>query len=802
MRSLLWASLAFLGGIFLASLAHVSVAAWLILAAAAAGVAIAWRVISGRQNLSSPYPIALASVCLASLLLGAARYQLSIPKQTPDYIAWYNDRQYDLLVTGTLSEPPDYRDTYTNLRLQVTSVDTGDDSPLKVHGLILARVPPNERYRYGDQVQLRGRLETPPENEDFSFRDYLARQGIHAYMSQAKATRLPDNLGNPILRAVYALKERALFNIYRLFPDPEASLLAGILLGVDTGLPADLQQAFKNTGTAHIIAISGFNITIIAGLFVAFFSRFFGPRKGALFAVLGIALYTSMVGADAAVVRAAIMGGLALFARQIGRRQDGLITLTTTAGVMALWNPNLLWDVGFQLSFAATLGLILYAEPFSQAFSRLASRILPEETVQKLAGPVGEFVLFTLAAQLTTLPVMAYHFGRISLVSLIANPFILPAQPLVMILGGLAVLCSLVYLPLGQVAAWLAWPLTAYTIRAVELFDRLPHGVIVLGEFSLLFVLLFYAVLLAWTFAGTRIRDYLATRIREEALVPTTALLSGLVILTLLTWQLALASPDGRLHLTFLDVGSADAILIQTPDGRAVLVNGGSSTSLLSDALGRRLPLSRRSLDWLVVGSTQQNQTEALPHVLDRFQPQNVLWSGNRQASYSSRDLEEWLSDHAVPVTYARPDHTLDLGKGADLRVLSETSRGAVLLLEWESFRALLPVGMNFEALEKMAYGQAIGPVSVLLLADSGYAPINPPAWIEALAPQIIVLDVAAGDKDGMPSDETLESAAAYNLLRTDQNGWINVTSDGSKMWVETELQGKFTVNRTPSPSH
>jgi competence protein ComEC len=348
----------------------------------------------------------------------------------------------------------------------------------------------------------------------------------------------------------------------------------------------------------------------------------------------------------------------------------------------------------------------------------------------------------------------------------------------------------------------LAWPLTAYTIRAVELFDRLPHGVIVLGEFSLLFVLLFYAVLLAWTFAGTRIRDYLATRIREEALVPTTALLSGLVILTLLTWQLALASPDGRLHLTFLDVGSADAILIQTPDGRAVLVNGGSSTSLLSDALGRRLPLSRRSLDWLVVGSTQQNQTEALPHVLDRFQPQNVLWSGNRQASYSSRDLEEWLSDHAVPVTYARPDHTLDLGKGADLRVLSETSRGAVLLLEWESFRALLPVGMNFEALEKMAYGQAIGPVSVLLLADSGYAPINPPAWIEALAPQIIVLDVAAGDKDGMPSDETLESAAAYNLLRTDQNGWINVTSDGSKMWVETELQGKFTVNRTPSPSH
>src|SRR4030095_12964776 len=116
-----------------------------------------------------------------------------------------------------------------------------------------------------------------------------------------------------------------------MFPDPESSLMAGILLGVDTGLTRELQDAFKNTGTAHIIAISGFNISIIAGIFFVFFSRIFGDRRGTVFAILGIALYTFIVGADAAVVRAALMGSLALFARQVGRRQMALNTLLAVA---------------------------------------------------------------------------------------------------------------------------------------------------------------------------------------------------------------------------------------------------------------------------------------------------------------------------------------------------------------------------------------------------------------------------------------------------------------------------------------
>ena len=450
---LVWFSLAFLAGIVFASLVSLHVLTWAALVSGAALLLIIARVVSAQRPSLPFFPFIL----LLAFVLGGTRYQLSVPRFNAFHISFYNDRDYDLLITGTIVEPPDYRDNYTNLRVRAKAVDTGDGD-LPAEGLILVRAFNNQVFHYGENIRLRGTLRTPPENEDFSYRDYLAGQHIHSYMTGAEVTILPGNSGNPFSRAMYTIKDKSLENIYRMFPDPESSLMAGILLGVDTGLTQELQQAFKNTGTAHIIAISGFNISIIAGLFMAFFSKFLGPRRGSILAIVGIAFYTLLVGADAAVVRAAIMGSLALFAKQVGRRQLALNTLLAVALGMTLVNPLYLWDVGFQLSFFATLGLILYADPFSQFANRIITRVFPSSTAEKFAQLFSEFVLLTLAAQVTTIPIMAYHFQRISLVSFIANPFILPAQPAVMILGGLAVLLSLIWLPLGQVAAWITWP--------------------------------------------------------------------------------------------------------------------------------------------------------------------------------------------------------------------------------------------------------------------------------------------------------------------------------------------------------
>lgn len=177
----------------------------------------------------------------------------------------------------------------------------------------------------------------------------------------------------------------------------------------------------------------------------------------------------------------------------------------------------------------------------------------------------------------------------------------------------------------------------------------------------------------------------------------------------------------------------------------------------------------------------------ALPRVLERYPPGAVLWSGNRQASFSSRILNEYLSLKGIPVTNAETDQVLDLGDGATLTVLTSGPRGAVLLLEYQNFRALLPVGMSFEALEELRYGRSVGPVSVLSLADAGYSASNPEEWILNLNPELVVLSVSAADENGMPDGEVLQTVKDRALLRTDSNGWIEITTDGAQMWVDVE---------------
>jgi len=349
-----------------------------------------------------------------------------------------------------------------------------------------------------------------------------------------------------------------------------------------------------------------------------------------------------------------------------------------------------------------------------------------------------------------------------------------------MILGGLSLALSRLYFPLGQVFAWVAWPFPAYTIRMVEFFSTFPNAVLPLDSFSLLVAALYYAVLLALTVGGSNLEKY------RVVLRPTVAL-SVLLALTVVTWRSVLNVPDGRLHVTFLDVGSADAILITTPAGQHVLVNGGPSPSQLSDQLGRRLPPFDRKLDYLVIASTQENELAALPRTLERFPVKSTLWAGNHQASFSAGSLDEWLTGHAVPLREAETGDELDLGSGIRLRMLSVSSSGAILSLDWHNFRVILPVGVNFDMFTQLQDGQGLGPVTAVLLAQSGYSPANPPDWLTALKPQAVILSVAAADPNGLPSPDLFTTLKDANLIRTDASGWIDLSSDGQNTWINVE---------------
>ena len=184
----------------------------------------------------------------------------------------------------------------------------------------------------------------------------------------------------------------------------------------------------------------------------------------------------------------------------------------------------------------------------------------------------------------------------------------------------------------------------------------------------------------------------------------------------------------------------------------------------------------------MIVASPREEQIAALPRTLERFPSGNVLWAGLPSPSREADYLRETLTSLDIQVTDALPEQALDLGDGAILKVLTVSERGAILLLEWKQFRALLPLGVDPESQEFLRMGQDVGQVNVLLLADQGYAPLNSPKWIGNLRPQLVLLSVAADARDGRPDRETLDALGGYSLLCTDQHGWIQISTDGQQM--------------------
>jgi competence protein ComEC len=693
-------------------------------------------------------------------------------------------------ITGVVIDSPDIRDTYTGLWISTERIRYDNSwATEEVHGLVLLRAPRNGDWAYGDRLRAYGTIETPPVFETFSYRDYLARQGVHSLMPYAYVNRLAKRQANPLIQVIYDFRAHALETVYALFPDPEASLLAGILLGVESGILPEVREAFNQTGTTHIIAISGFNITIVAAIFTSLFGRWLGARRGAIAAGIAIAVYTILVGADAAVVRAAIMGGLSLLALRLGRQTDGLASLAAAAIAMTALNPLVLMDVGFQLSFAATLGLVLYAESLHNGFLRVAKRYLPEVQAKWLARPISEFVLFTFAAQVTTLPLTAYYFSRISMSALLANPVILPAQPPVMILGGLATLVGSLWLPLGRPIAWITWPFTAFTIRAVEFFASWHMTVIPLARARTLFVALFYLLLAGLTVLiklPPERRPKIISAVSERVNLTAGFTLAALAVSSSLLWQMIVHRPDGKLHLTVLDVGSGESVLIQSPTGRFVLINGGPSPIALSEALGRRLPILHRHLDWLVISGTRDDQIAGLAGVPERLSVGNVLLAGPPGRS-AYRHLIDELTEVGRPIIPAMEGHILDLGDGARLEVVAIGEHGAVLELTYGLARFLLAPGADPALVNEIEKKRSIGRVSAILLPDGGNTAVNPYGWLNQLQPLVALISIEAGNSRGLPSREVLDALQGRNILRTDLNGWIELTTDGEQLWTEVE---------------
>ncbi|HSW58743.1 MAG TPA: DNA internalization-related competence protein ComEC/Rec2 [Dehalococcoidales bacterium] len=787
-------SLAWIAGIFLGS--YFSLPWWFL----ASGLvpAVPGILYKARRKILLTFSAILVFFCG-----GAAYYPASLPENT---VKTFIDTREDIEITGIIGSPPEIKDKTAHLEIEVQTINSRP-----VSGRILAFVSRYPEFSYGDLVRLQGRLTAAPQFEGFDYQVYLTRQGIQAVTLYPEVQTIRPQTAFSLLGWMYNVRQKLSEALASALPEPHAGLSQGILLGIRTAIPSDLKNDLSVTGTAHLIAISGINLTIIAGTILTLGIRIFG-RRHYYYIWLALAIiwfYTILAGLQSPVIRAAFMASVFLICELLGRQKLALPALVLSAAIMAGIDPQVLWSISFQLSFLAMFGLIMISPIFQNLVQNQVTRRWGEESwAAKTILPFTDSFSVSLGSVLAIWPVVAFNFGIVSFIGPLATFLIAPVLTPIIFFSALTALAGLLSAAAGQVTGWLNWLFLSYMLLMIKFFASLPLVALQAGTLHFNWVRIYYLILFlsmafrsyyrqiltAWPHlvkSLIQIRDWFYRTPKKYTLIP-------LLVVAFLSSTMAATLPDSRLHVSFLDIGEGDAILIQSA-GQNILVDGGLSPHALVRELSRKLPFWDRRLSLVILTHPHLDHLTGLVEALKRYQVQQVL-APNIHASTSM--YSEWqsiLERKNLPMTLAEKGQQVKLKNGTCIEILNPgrtdysgdkeevDSAGIVAKITYGEHSFLLTADIDQETEMKLLKARANIRCTILKVAHHGSRSSSSPGFLSATQAQFVVISSDAGNRYGHPSPEVLKRMEGRVVYRTDLSGTIEFTTDGERMWVKTD---------------
>ncbi len=430
------------------------------------------------------------SIFILAFSFGIFRFHIS-DKPSPNIFEMKVGDKVNL--SGFIVNEPDKRENNQKLTILVKE---GSEATK-----ILASVSLDEKYKYGDEINFSGKLEKPEnfitdQGKEFDYINYLRKDGIHYVMNYVNTDVVSSGNGNFIKSSLFFVKEKFLEKIDSNISSPESLLMGGLILGERASFGEEMRKKFIDTGTIHIVALSGYNVTIVAEWIVRMFS--FLPYNFAFSAgILGILLFVLMTGAQSTAVRAGVMASLAVFARATGRNYDVGRALLLAGLIMVIVNPFVLvYDVSFQLSFIATVAVIFFSPKIEKYFLWVTPKL-----------GLRDVVSVTAAAYIFVLPFILYKMGNLSTVALPANVLVLPFIPLTMLFGFLTGVSGMIWYVLAIPFGYISYLLLHYELGVIDFISQIPYASFSIPNFPLIFTILIYAYFIHMLF-GRSIKKF------------------------------------------------------------------------------------------------------------------------------------------------------------------------------------------------------------------------------------------------------------------------------------------------------
>ncbi|PKM41720.1 MAG: DNA internalization-related competence protein ComEC/Rec2 [Firmicutes bacterium HGW-Firmicutes-8] len=746
--------------------------------------------------------------CLALVALGIIMVQWQ-DERNKGNIEFLADQR--VLIIGSVAAEPDVRLNAANYTVKVEElVERDGESAVEssgepVRGRILLTVAgPAPQYSYGDRLEISGIPMVPKEPGnpgEFNYREYLKAKGIQLIIKSrqgAGVQKTGTGSINPVVDVCLKIKVKLMAVIDATMSRQHAGLLAGILFGSGGRIDPGARNDFALTGVVHILSVSGYHMGLLVAFCVLCGNILQLNKTGRnILMVLVTSFYAVMTGASPPVVRALVMAWVLLLARHSGGEYDWPNSLSLAALVILLYDPRALFNPGFQLSFTATWG-ILYLAPLWRGLPKLApAGLLSAVTI------VSQALAITVSAQAAIFPITSYYFNYISLVSLPANLIIVPLISLVMILGGFAALGGLLWLPLGGTVNFSTGLILDLILRIARFLAGLPFAVVTVKQPSIVQIAAFYVITVISIEAFRNPEIWLRLR-RRWSLHRTKVVPLILAIVAAILWT-SIVSPagSGKLEVTFLDIGQGDAVLIQSPDGRSIIIDTGgvqgSPLSAYNPGEKILVPYLRRKgiskIDLLVLSHAHADHIQGAEALVKSMGVNMLVVAPQFDDSSDGSRLLNSFTEKGIQIKEATGGEKVLFDEKITLEVLSppgnaeakENDNSLVVRLCFGELHILFTGDVGETVLQKLADYPVAVHAEIVKVPHHG----SKSGWLERFYrvadPEMAVISVGP-NYFGHPSREVLNGLSGLNIpvFRTDKNGAVIVRSDGSDYQVET----------------